>query len=195
MLIGCAMVRCTFDPRSEHLFDAPVARKSTPISSHQAVLACAVSAPRRASSRRLAKKIFEVEVEVSGMASGTAHKGGALRKRQSAPSLNASTAPRKTGSSSWRAAACWKSAARVEPAARRRNGRRHGGCRCFAAARTGPHGQSVERRRVVLDPNTLMVHGPMLPISDVDKVKPMLLAASPRGVAHGRGPRLAPGLR
>ena len=34
----------------------------------------------------------------------------------------------------------------------------------------------------------------MLPISDVDYVKgskPMLL---PRGVAHGRGPRLAPGL-
>ena len=49
------------------------------------------------------------------------------------------TAPRKTSSSRWRGAACWKSAARVEPAARRRNGRRHGGCRCFAAAWTGPH--------------------------------------------------------
>ena len=80
------------------------------------------------------KKIFEFEVEVSGTASGTPHKGEASRRRQSAPSFSASTAPRKRSSSRWRAAACWKSAARVEPAARRRHGRRHGGygrfCRC-----------------------------------------------------------------
>ena len=101
---------------------------------------CAVRAPRRPSSRRLEKKVFEFEVEVSGTASGTPHKGEASRRRQSAPSFSASTAPRKRSSSSWRAAACWKSAARVstrvEPAARRRHGRRHRGCGRFAAART-----------------------------------------------------------
>ena len=118
--------------------------RSTPIErSHRAQLALRVDL--RVVGWR--KKIFEFEVEVSGTASGTPHKGEASRRRQSAPSFSASTAPRKRSSSRWRAAACWKSAARVEPAARRRHGRRHGGYGRFAAARTGPDGRSVERRR------------------------------------------------
>ena len=62
---------------------APVDRKRTPHSSPRALLTCAVSAPRRPSSRRLEKKIFEFEVEVSGTASetwsGTAHKDSKRR--------------------------------------------------------------------------------------------------------------------
>ena len=38
MLIGCALVRCTFDPRSEQRSLAPLARKRTPINSHRALL-------------------------------------------------------------------------------------------------------------------------------------------------------------
>ena len=83
MLIGCAMVRCTFDPQSEQRSGAPVARKRTPRNSPRALPTCAVSAPRRPSSRRLEKKIFEFEVEVSGTASetwsGTAHKDSKRR--------------------------------------------------------------------------------------------------------------------
>jgi len=131
--------------RNNHMPMSPAnPLRSTPIErSHRAQLALRVDL--RVVGWR--KKIFEFEVEVSGTASGTPHKGEASRRRQSAPSFSASTAPRKRSSSRWRAAACWKSAARVEPAARRRHGRRHGGYGRFAAARTGPDGRSVERRR------------------------------------------------
>jgi len=86
MLIGCAMVRCTFDPRSEQRSLAPVARKSTP---RERCSPCAVSAPRRPSSRRLEEKSSSSRSRSAGWRPGhlteEGHREDCSRRLRSAP--------------------------------------------------------------------------------------------------------------
>ena len=134
--------------RAQEQSHAHVARKSTPINSDQAFPPCAVSAPRRPSSRRLEKENLRVRGrgQRDGVRDTSQRRGiaktavGAFAQRQHS---TAEEELLEVASSSMLEVSSARRASR-SPAP---HGRRHGGYGRFAAARTGPDGRSVERRR------------------------------------------------